>query len=116
MENESNKPKKGTWNSLGMTDTQRPGRITFEINLPVNVTFKTDEPIELEDMGDDAKAETVYYEFAVEESGQPKIIQTSAWTLLRELKKLSPLMNKKTIITKKIDKGKQYFEVKHIQF
>ena len=40
---------------------------------------------------------------------------TSAWTLLRGLKALTPLKGKKVRITKKLIKSKQTFEVEELK-
>lgn len=102
MEKQTKKPSKGTWDRLG-NEGPRTDKVTFDINIPVTVTL-ADEPEEKE--GEDGG---VYYEFPVFDGETPKIIQTSAWTLLNELKKLTPLEGKKVTITKKMDKGRQYF-------
>ena len=57
----------------------------------------------------------VFYVFDVQQNSEDKAIVTSAWTLLHELKKLSPLAGKTAEITKKLTKGKQFFEVKEIK-
>ena len=57
----------------------------------------------------------VYYNFKVEQDKKPKIIQTSAWTLIRELKKTKLKSGMVLDITKKLSKGKQYFEVKEVE-
>ena len=100
------KPKKGAWANLTNEKSQS---VKFEINVPVIVEFKTDEPLEKDSQyGDDS----VYYEFEVIANGTDSVIQTGAWTLLRELKAYVPLKGKKFTITKRLNKGKQEFEVR----
>jgi len=103
---ETNKLTAGTWATLKTGDFDKKPKVSFEVNIPVIVQFKEDEPIEM--VGQDGG---VYYMFEVIVNGQDTIIQTSAWTLLRALKALVPLKGKKVTITKKLEKGKQHFEV-----
>jgi len=105
-ENETAKPQKGFWNLTANEKPKNP-KVTFEINLTQTVKF-LDEP--REDEGEDG----VYYTFPVIHNGVETVIQTSAWTLLNELKKNKPLKDKSFKITKKIEKGKQYFVVEAI--
>ena len=99
---QSNKPTQGTWQRLGSNEQ----RIIFDINIPVQVTFTADDPDEI--TTDDG----VFYSFPVQTiDGKDNKISTSAWTLLGELKKLSPLKDKTVQITKKVEKGKQKFTV-----
>jgi len=106
-EDVTKKPTKGTWSTLG----EREG-ITFEPNKPEQVTFLTDEPQELPSQFDPNE---VYYVFPVKRiDGTESKINTSAWTLLFELKKLVPLTGKTVQITKKLDKGKNSFVVVQI--
>lgn len=105
----TNKPTKGTWARLGEKD---PKKIYFDVNVPVTVTFLTEEPEEIQS---DLSEGQVYYRFMVEHEGMAgKYFDTSAWTLLSALKENAPLIEKKAIITKKLMKGKQGFEVKFI--
>lgn len=103
-------PIKGTWNNLPTTDVERDPKVSFEVNIPVVVEFKEDQPVEMPSEFSDG----VYYIFKVKSNGQDMVISTSAWTLMRALKILSPLKGKKIQITKKLMKGKQTFEVKQI--
>lgn len=107
MEEEiTNKPTKGTWERLGETD---PNRISFEINVPVKVTFLTDRPEEIPSTLSEGQ---VFYRFSVEHNGiVGKYFDSSAWTLLSALKEHAPLTGKTVTITKKLVKGKQNFEV-----
>lgn len=103
------KPTTGTWDRLGKNDdTSRLPRISFEINLPQQVTFLQDVPLEVPSRDDPT---SVFYVFSVSQAGIEKEIATSAWTLLGALKQLSPLKGKEVIIIKKLVKGKQTFEV-----
>lgn len=99
----------GTWGKLSTTDTERLPKVIFDINSPIIVEFQEDEPCEY--TGQDGGA---FYVFKVSEDGKDKVISTSAWTLLKGLKALTPLKSKKTQITKKMEKGKQNFEVKEL--
>lgn len=105
MENTTTKPPIGTW--ANMTDAKaRPPKVTFELDKTQNVVFVNSEP--REGVADDGSA---YYTFDVMHNEVQTVIQTSAWTLLGELAKHHPLEGKKLSITKKMEKGKQYFVV-----
>jgi hypothetical protein len=109
VDEQTNKPNVGTWGRLGKNDeSSKLPKVTFEINLPQQVTFLQDEPKEVPSRDD---PESVFYVFSVSQAGIEKEIATSAWTLLGALKQLSPLKDKAVIITKKLVKGKQTFEV-----
>ena len=95
----------GTWDKLPTETIERKPKVSFDVNIPVEVVFSTDAPREY--MGDTG----AYYVFEVKVAGEDRAIVTSAWTLLRALKTLSPLKNKKVKIVKKLVKGKQGFEV-----
>lgn len=99
----------GTWGKLSTIDTERLPKVIFEINIPVKVTFKTDEPHEF--TGNDGGA---FYIFDVKEGEVDKVISTSAWTLLRGIKANAPLTGKTLEIVKKLVKGKQNYEVKSV--
>ena len=101
---ESAKMPLGTWDNLSTTDERKP-RIDFKVDVTAKVKFLTDGPREM------PGEEGAYYIFDVELEDEQMIIMTSAWTLLKELKKLSPLKNKIVLITKRSNKGKQSFEV-----
>jgi hypothetical protein len=101
---ESVKMPLGTWANLSSTDERKP-KIDFKVDVTAKVKFLTNDPKEFP--GD----EGAYYIFDVEFEEEQMIIMTSAWTLLKELKKLSPLKNKTVLITKRTNKGKQSFEV-----
>ncbi len=103
-ESETSKPQKGFWN-LTANDKPKHPKVSFEINITETVKFLQDEPREEE--GEDG----VYYTFPVIHKDVETVIQTSAWTLLTELKKHKPLKDKELKITKKLEKGKQYFVV-----
>ena len=106
-ETEGKKPTKGTWKTLGESKGMK-----FEVNKPEQVTFLTDEPEELPSTFAEGD---VYYKFPIKRiDGTESSIETSAWTLLFELKKLAPLKNKTVQITKKLDKGKQNYVVVQI--
>lgn len=98
-------PTIDTWNNLPKENLERKPKVVFDINIPVKVTFISDEPRAFQ--GDTG----AYYVFDVVEKGEQKVIMTSAWTLLRALKTFTPLKNKELKITKKLVKGKQNFDV-----
>lgn len=99
----------GTWDKLSTEVLDKKPKVTFEVNITQRVTFTENEPKELN--GDTG----AYYMFYVEQNKEAKVIQTSAWTLLRHLKILSPLKGKTLDITKRLVKGKQEFEVTLVQ-
>ena len=102
------KPTKGFWKAMG----ENTGSIVFEINKPEQVTFLTDEP---EEIPSQFAENEVYYRFNVKRiDGKESKIDSSAFTLLYELRKLAPLKDKTVQITKKLDKGKNYFSVVQI--
>jgi hypothetical protein len=108
-EEQTNKPNAGTWGRLGKNEeSSKLPKITFEINLPQQVTFLQDEPKEIPSRDD---PDSVFYVFSVSQAGIEKEIATSAWTLLGALKQLAPLKDKEVVITKKLVKGKQSFDV-----
>ena len=104
-EEQSNKPTKGTWERLGTKDENR---ISFDVNISHTLTFLTDTPEEIDSTDSPG---TVYYKFAVIEDGVEKNFTTSAWTLMGGLKEIMPLKDKTAVITKRLVKGKQLFEV-----
>ena len=105
-EKKTNQPALGTWGKLPTEEQERKPKVVFEINKPVKVVFTQDEPREYQ--GDNG----AYYVFEVTENGEEKVIMTSAWSLLRNLKILTPLSAKEITIEKKIEKGRQFFTVK----
>ncbi len=101
-------PNLGTWDRLPTEEVERAPRLQFEVNIPIEVVFTSDSPREF-------TGETgVYYIFDVLVGTEKKVIITSAWTLLRAFKILTPLKNKKVRIVKRLVKGKQQFEVTKI--
>jgi len=104
-ETKTNNPSIGTWDKLSTEETENKPRVEFELNKSVEVVFLEDNP---QEMSSDTGA---YYIFNIEEKKEAKIIMTSAWTLLKGLKRFSPLSGKILTITKKMDKGKQHFDV-----
>jgi len=106
MENQTQMPA-GTWNRIN-TDTRE--KVKFEVNLTQRVVILNPEPKEL--AGDDG---SVYYTFEVEQDKKSKIIQTSAWTLLKSLKMIGLKPGMVLDITKRLVKGKQQFEVHEVK-
>ena len=102
----TNQPLIGTWDKLPTEETERKPKVNFDVNIPIKVKFTADEPAEFQ--GDNG----AYYIFQVLVAEEERVIMTSAWTLLRSLKTLTPLKDKTVEITKKLVKGKQGFEVK----
>ncbi len=109
MENK-NQMQMGTWDKMGTDDYQPEDKIKFEVNIPQKVVVINHVPKER--TGEDGG---VYYVFEVQQDSKAKIIQTSAWTLLKELKKIGLKAGMVLEITKKLLKGKQFFEVKEIK-
>ena len=107
-EEKTTQPTLGTWDKLPTEETERKPKVSFDVNIPVEVVFLENEPIEFQ--GDNG----AYYLFQVKVAEEEKVIMTSAWTLLRALKTLTPLKDKKVRITKKLEKGKQQFVVECI--
>lgn len=103
---ETTKLQIGTWDKLTTEDFESLPKVKFEVNIPVIVEFKEDAPKEMP-----SENGGVYYMFQVIANGTDSVIQTSAWTLLRGLKKLGNLKGKKVTIVKKLVKGKQSIEV-----
>lgn len=102
-DNVTNKPQAGFW------DRPETSSIVFDVNIAVAVEFLTDRPEEIQSTKNDG----VYYRFPVRiiTTGEESVINSSAWTLLGELKKLGPLTGVKVSIVKKIVKGRQEFTV-----
>jgi hypothetical protein len=109
MENK-NQMQIGTWERISTESFDDKAKIKFEVNLTQKVVVLNPIPKEL--TGEDGG---VYYIFEVEQEKLPKIIQTSAWTLLRELKKCNLKAGMVLDITKRLAKGKQFFEVKEVK-
>jgi len=102
MENKTN-IKSGTWETLD-NSTERREDIKFEIDKPIKVTMQGDpREIPWED--------SVFYVFDVLFEGTERCIKTSAWTLLRGLKNVIPLTNKRLVILKTMENGKQTYKV-----
>ena len=105
VEAKTTQPTLGTWEKLPTKEVEQSPKIDFDVNIPVDVEFKEDNPREFQ--GDSG----AFYVFDVKVAGADRAIVTGAWTLLRALKTLTPLKGKKARITKKLVKGKQTFEV-----
>lgn len=103
-EKETVKPQVGEWDRL---DAQRP-KIEFKENIAVEVIFESSEPKEYPSNDGDG----VFYVFDVRYKDEKLSIVTSAWSLLKGLKTLSPLEGRKVQITKKLVNGKQLFDVR----
>lgn len=103
--NTNQQAQTGLWAKLPTEQTERKPRVEFEVNSAKKVRFLENEPREF--VGDTG----AYYIFNVEYENAPNVIITSAFSLLRGLKLLHPLAGKEVVIVKKIEKGKNYFEV-----
>lgn len=101
-----NQMQPGTWDKMTTENYDDTEKIKFEVNIPQKVVIIN--PIPKECVGDDGG---IFYVFEVEQNAVKKVIQTSAWTLLRELKKVELKPGMVLEITKKLEKGKQFFEV-----
>lgn len=101
--------QKGLWDSIDPNEKIKD-RLTFEINKEEVVTFPDnfDKPTE---RVSDYKEGEPYLVFDVIHQGEPKVIMTSAFTLIVGLKKLAPLAGKTVKIIKKLVNGKQNYEV-----
>lgn len=109
MDKNTNQMPLGIWDKLPTEEVIRKPKINFEVNIPIEVQFLTDTPREYQ-------SETgAYYVFEIKVNGEDRAIVTSAWTLLRALKTLTPMKNKKAKIVKRLLKGKQGFEVEVIK-
>jgi hypothetical protein len=105
-----NQMQAGTWEKMSKEDYSAANKVKFEINITQKVILLN--PVPKESVGEDGG---IYYVFDVEQDKVPKIIQTSAWTLLKELKKIELKAGTILEITKKLKAGKQFFEVKEIK-
>ena len=103
----ANQMQPGTWDKIGTEDYKPEDKIKFEVNITQKVIVLN--PVPKECVGDDGG---IYYTFEMEQDSKPKILQTSAWTLLKEFKKASLKAGMVLEITKRLVKGKQFFEVK----
>jgi len=103
-------PQEGAWNNI--ETGERPPKVEFEFNKPVQVVFSEDfeKPKEFPNKGGDG----VFYVFNVFHEGQKKAIVTSAWSLLRGLKENSPLAGKTIKILKSMVDGKQNYSVEDV--
>jgi len=99
----------GTWDKIDTAERSPDDKLKFEVNITQKVVVTN--PVPSERTGEDGG---VYYQFEVQQDAKPKIIQTSAWTLLKELKKANLKVGMTLEITKRLVKGKQFFEVKTI--
>ena len=114
MENQKEKKNQlplGTWDKIEATE-QNKEKIKFDINIPRTVVFMNNVP--QEHTGEDGG---VYYTFEVQENQVDKIINTSAWSLLRGIKGLSidgNFVGTPAKITKVMVKGKQTFIVERL--
>jgi len=110
MEKEmTNQPTLGTWETLPTELEDQKPKIDFEIGKEVEVIFLENEPKEMQ--GDTG----AYYIFNVEQNKEPKVVMTSAWSLLKILKTLTPLAGKRVKIKKVMEKGRQHFEAEEIK-
>ena len=113
MDEKKNQMPLGAWDKIEANENSKE-RIKFEINIPRTVVFMANVPIE--NIGQDGG---VYYSFEVQEATVDKILNTSAWSLLRGIKNLQTgngmLIGKVAKITKVMVKGKQTFQVELVK-
>jgi hypothetical protein len=102
---EGKKPTEGTWEKMTKSGDKKP-RIKFEFDHPVAVLLQCNEPREIN------WEDSVFYVFDVLCNGNEMAVVTSSWSLLRGLKNFEPLFGKSILITKKMVKGRQLYEVK----
>lgn len=103
---EPNKPQKGTWANMQVQSKERKPQVKWDgVNESHTLTFRENDPFEY------TANDNTFYIFNVIENGEEKVILTSAWSLLKGLKNVSPLKDKNLMITKKLVKGKQVYEV-----
>lgn len=107
----TNKPVSGTWNKLTTENVEQKPKVTFDVNITQRVVFLKNDPREIPEK----EGTGVFYVFDVQQDKVDKQINTSAWTLLHALKKLEPLAGKVVDITKRLVKGRQFFEVAEIK-
>jgi hypothetical protein len=100
MEKQNQMPT-GTWDKIDTDDSEK---VKFDVNITQRVVVLNPTP--LEKTGEDGG---VYYKFEVEQDKKKKVIQTSAWTLLRALKKANIKAGMVLDVTKRLEKGKQFF-------
>lgn len=96
----------GTWDKIDTKEYKAEDKISFEVDIPQEVMVIN--PIPQERTGNEGG---VYYNFEVQQNGTNKVIQTSAWTLLKGLKKANIKAGMVLEITKKDFKGQYFFEV-----
>jgi hypothetical protein len=106
MENK-NQMQTGTWDKIDTGEYTADDKVKFDVNITQQVVFISAVPEERTGMDGG-----VFYQWKVEVDKKPKILQTSAWTLLKELKKANLKAGSILNITKRLVKGKQFFEVK----
>jgi hypothetical protein len=100
---ENNETKIGTWDNM---DTgERKPKVEFELNKPEIVTIECEEPREI------PWEDSAFYVFDVTHNGEDKCISTSAWTLMRGLKAISPRKGKTLTIVKELLNGRQSYKV-----
>ena len=107
---ENNTANQGIWDNVDVTAQIRP-KIVFEFNIPQTIKFPENFDKPKEYPGEKGN----YCVFEVIHEGEPAAIITSAYSMLRGLKKLMPLANKTVRIVKRLDKGKQSYEVELLQ-
>jgi len=111
IEEQTSNPQPGTWANLSTEEPERKPKVEFGLNEVRTIKFAEDFSEPKEYPGDNG----VYYIFDVKEvtpdGDVDKVIMTSAWTLLRGLKTHQPLAGKTLKVVKKMESGKQNFQV-----
>lgn len=105
---EPNKPQQGVWESISTEEQEKKPQVKWEkIGDKHDVVFLCDHPKEYLSKDGDG----VFLVFDVEEENEERVILTSAWSLIKGIKKHVPLKGKRLVITKEMVKGKQMFTV-----
>ena len=108
MSEETVKPQTGAWNEIATEELERKDSIKWEkVGDAHTVKVKCENPREYQSKDGSG----AFYVFDVEENNEEKVIMTSAWSLLKGLKKQEPLQDKELLIEKEMVNGKQFFKV-----
>ena len=109
---ETKKPKEGTWKEMQPSSERKP-KVEFDMNKSVTVSFTLDFTDPLEYTSSDR--DSVYYLFNCIQDGEEKVFLTSAWSLLKGLKDLTPLSGKTVLISKGMKESKQNYTVEEVE-
>jgi hypothetical protein len=105
---EPKKPQPGEWENMQTEEIERKEQVKWEKPGDLHdLVFLCDHPKEIPS----SDGEGVFYIFDVEEDNEERVVMTSAWSLLRGIKKHFPIKGKRLVISKEMIKGKQMFVV-----